>query len=303
MRSKPYLFLTLVILLWGMNYVIARVLSGLNPLRVSGILYAFFRYALGALTMVLVLAYQKSTFSRIRAHIRPYQLPLLLSAFFSAIFVLATHMSLEYISSGTTSIIINLFPIIVLLFGVLYMDEDLTLLKIVGFAIGSLAGIVFLSTVWTQSASLEIGILFAVIGMLAWAAYTITLYYLDGADKYVVMTIKHIISSVMVIPFILLFIIEGGTLIFVVDALSIAGLLFAGVLASGLAYVLYFASIEIIGASKASSFLFLAPFVSLAGDFFLGEPPEVLALLAGILAIVGVALVKSSDMLEKTEES
>ena len=76
--------------------------------------------------------------------------------------------------------------------------------------------------------------------------------------------------------------------------------LFSGVLGSGLAYVLYFSVIEMLGAARASSFLFLIPFVSLVGDFALGEPPEMLALLAGAVAILGVALVRLSDA-PKTE--
>ena len=66
-------------------------------------------------------------------------------------------------------------------------------------------------------------------------------------------------------------------------------------LASGLAYILYFTVIEILGAPRASSFLFLIPFVSLAGDFILGEPPHVIALVAGLIAIIGVALVRLSS--------
>ena len=106
------------------------------------------------------------------------------------------------------------------------------------------------------------------------------------------MTVKHVTSTVMILPFMLLMVLDGTSLILVLDAWSVAGLLFSGVLSSGLAYVLYFSSIESLGAPKASSFLFLVPFVSVAGDFVLGEPPEVITLIAGVIALVGVALVK-----------
>ncbi|MHA1909859.1 MAG: EamA family transporter, partial [Candidatus Thorarchaeota archaeon] len=77
------------------------------------------------------------------------------------------------------------------------------------------------------------------------------------------------------------------------------------VIASGLAYVLYFTAIEILGAPRASSFLFLIPFVSLVGDFILGEPPYLIALIAGLIAIIGVALVKfsSNDVESKKVQS
>lgn len=262
----------------------------------SGILYGFFRYVLGAMTMIFVLGAQRRSLHEMRNHIAPYARILLISAFFSAIFVISTHMSAEFISSGTTSIIVNLCPIVVLIFGVIYLGESLSVKKVAGFILGLVAGFLFLWNTLNSSSGVEFGVTLAIIGMLSWAAYTITLHYLEGADRYIVMTIKHVSSSFMILPFILLFVIEGGTLIFILDIWTILGLFFGGVLASGLAYVLYFTAIEVIGAPKASSFLFLVPFVSLIGDFVLGEPPYLLALIAGIVAIIGVALVRLSDL-------
>lgn len=99
----------------------------------------------------------------------------------------------------------------------------------------------------------------------------------------------------MITPFIVLVLLEGTPLVLAWDVYTIAGFLFSGILGSGLAYLLYFDAIEILGAARASSFLFLVPFVSIVGDFIIGEPPELAALIAGTVAIVGVGLVKMSD--------
>ncbi|MGY5859948.1 MAG: DMT family transporter [Candidatus Thorarchaeota archaeon] len=293
--------LAAIILLWGSNFVVARFLSGIDPIRVSGILYGFFRYFIGAITMVAVLIYNKQGVAEVRSEIAPYKKMLLLSAFASAIFVMTLHMSVEFISSGTSSIIVNLCPILVLIYGVHKFKERLTPLKIVGFLLGMIGGLVFLWNSLAILPGLELGIFFALIAMIAWGAYTITLHYLEGANKYIVMTVKHTVSSIMILPFIYLVLLEGTTLILIFDIWSIAGLLFSGVLASGLAYVLYFSAVEAIGAPKASSFLFLVPFVSVVGDFALGEPPEIITLLAGIIAIIGVALVRFSGVTESEE--
>lgn len=283
-----------IILLWGGNYVVSRFLSGIDPVRVSGVYFAFFRYFFGALTMVGVLLYQRQGLGEIRKEIQPYRNMLFLSALLSSIFVIAIHTSAEFVSSGTTSIIVNLCPILVLIYGIVYLRERLTPLKIFGFLLGLVGGVVFLWNSLALSPGLEIGIILALIGMIAWGLYTITLHYLEGANKYIVMTVKHAASTFMILPFILLFLLEGVSLILVVDAWSIIGLIYAGVLASGLAYVLYFTAIEVLGAPKASSFLFLVPFVSVAGDFVLGEPPQVVTLIAGAIALIGVALVRIS---------
>jgi drug/metabolite transporter (DMT)-like permease len=292
--------LAVIILLWGLNFVVSRFLSGIYPVRASGVLFALFRYSLGALTMVVVMIYQRKGVREIAEEVGPYRRMLLLSAFFSALFVIGTHTSTEFLPSGTTSIIVNLSPIIVLLFGVVFMSEKATPTKVLGFMLGFAGGVMYL---WTRILFLpgaEIGIVLALLGLFAWAGYTISLHYLEGANRYIVMTVNHITSSLMILPFILLMVLEGATLTLVWDAYTVAGFLFSGVLGSGLAYVLYFSAIEMLGAARASSFLFLIPFVSLVGDFALGEPPELLALLAGAVAILGVALVRLSDA-PKTE--
>ncbi|TFG28506.1 DMT family transporter [Candidatus Thorarchaeota archaeon] len=296
--KRPYLLLATIIVLWGMNFVVSRFLSGIEPVRVSGIFFGFFRYSLGAITMLFVLAFRRDGFSTIIEEVRPYKIILLLSAFFSAIFVMASHMSAEFVSSGTTSIIVNLCPIFVLLYGIKYLKESFTIGKAVGFVLGLIGGLIFLWNSIIFSPGFEIGVILALIAMIAWGSYTISLHYLEGANRYIVMTVKHVSSSLMIIPFILLLALDGTPFILVLDLWSIIGILFSGILASGLAYVLYFTAIEILGAPKASSFLFLVPFVSIIGDYVLGEPPALIALIAGSIALIGVGIVRWSTSSE-----
>lgn len=293
--QRPYALLAVVIILWGVNFIVSRILTGLSPVRVSGVYYALFRYLLGALTMITVLLIQRRSYTELKENLQPHYKMLGMSGVLSAIFVLAIHTSTEYISSGSTSILVNLSPIVVLVFCVAFTGERLTSRKIIGFVLGLFGALIFLYNSSLMGSDVVIGITLAIVGMFAWGFYTITLQYLEGADMYFVMTVNHVVSTLMIVPFLLLLFLEGVPLIFVLDMWSGLGLLFAGVLASGLAYVLYFAAIETIGASRASSFLFLIPFVSVLGDFILGEPPAFVLLLAGLIAILGVAIVRSSE--------
>ena len=68
--------------------------------------------------------------------------------------------------------------------------------------------------------------------------------------------------------------------------------IFAGAVSSGLAYIFYFQAIAALGASRAAALLFLVPLVSLLGDLMLGELPHAMALLSGLLALAGVALIQ-----------
>ena len=286
--------MAVVVLLWGTNIIVSRFLTGLEPVRVSGVFFALIRYVLAALTMLFIMVYQRKGPREINEETKPYRRVLLTSALFASIFVVALHTSTEFISSGTSSIIINLNPIIVLIFGVIFLKERLSPRKLLGFVLGFLGGSIFLFSSLSVIPGFEIGIVLAVIAMMMWGAYTITLHFLEGANRYIVMTVTHVTSSLIILLFIFGLLANGLQLILIIDSLSVAGLLFSGIIASGLGYVLYFTAIEELGASRASSFLFLMPFVSVTGDFLLGEPPELIILLAGIVAIIGVGLVRLS---------
>ncbi len=285
-----------VVLLWGTNIIVSRFLTGVDPVRVSGVFFALFRYVLAALTMIFIMIYQRKGPREINEETKPYRRVLLASVLFASIFVVALHTSTEFISSGTTSIIINLNPIIVLVFGVIFLKERLSPMKLLGFVLGFLGGSIFLFSSLSVVPGFEIGLVFAVLGMMMWGAYTITLHFLEGANRYTVMTVTHVTSSLIILLFIIGLLTNGVPLILIIDSLSVAGLLFSGVIASGIGYVLYFTAIEELGAPRASSFLFLMPFVSVIGDFLLGEPPEFVILLAGIVAIIGVGLVRLSGV-------
>lgn len=299
---KPYFLLVIIISLWGLNFIISRFLSGIDPVRVSGVLFALFRYSLGALTLIGVMAIQRKGPRVISEEIRPYRHLILLSAVFSAIFVIGIHTSTELITSGTSSIIVNLSPVVVLVFGVLFLKERLSVMKTLGFLLGLLGSLIFLWTSITIVPGIELGIILALVGTFAWGVYTITLHYLEGADRYIVITVTMVTSSLLLLSFVAVMIVQGFELILILDALSVTGLLISGVLGSGVAYVLYFTAVEALGATRASSFQFLIPFVSVAGDFVLGEPPELVILLAGLIAIIGVGLIRLSGLVEYSEE-
>lgn len=287
-----------VVLLWGSNIIVSRFLTGLDPVRVSGIVFALVRYAFGTLTLIFVMIYQRKGLSEINIETRPYRRTLLIGALFATVFVVALHTSTEFIPSGTSSIIINLSPILVLIFGVFFLKESLTPMKLLGFVMGFLGGSIFLINSLRVDPGFEIGIILALIGMTMWSAFTITLHYLEGANRYVVITVTHVTSFLIILFSVVGLVVGGAQLILVLDVLSIGGLLFSGVLASGLGYVLYFTAIEALGAPRASSFLFMMPFVNVIGDFLLGEPPELIILLAGMIAILGVGLIRYSATYE-----
>lgn len=298
--SHPYLVLSLVIFIWGLNFIIGRYLLStvfFGYVHITGVLFAFLRYLAGALTMVLILAVRKRRLINIREEMRPYTKVLLINILASSVFVLSSNQSQFYVSSGTTSIIINLCPLLVLIYGVWFLNEKVTIQKITGFALGFLGGLLFLYNSLQSGSGFNTGtgILLSIVAMATWAGYTVTLYYLGGADRVTVLGVQLTIATLLIVPFLGIYMLSSP-LVFVLDIWSMLGILFSGVISSGIAYILYFKTIESIGAPRAASFLFLIPFVSLLGDVMLKELPPPIALIGGVVAILGVALIKKDSL-------
>ena len=294
--NHPYLLLLLVIIIWGINHVVARCLSSpvlFGYIHITGVLLAFLRYATGALTLILILFLREGSLSEIHNQTRPFIGVMAVSILVSSVFVLAANQSQAYISAGTSSIIINICPVPVLIYGIFFLEEKLTIPKAIGFALGLLGGLMFLYNSLKSGGSSHVGwgVLLAVIAMIAWAGYTITLHYLEEANRLAVLSIQLAVSSLLIVPFLGVYAMTSP-LEFVFDIWSILGVLFCGIASSGIAYLLFFRAIEAIGAPKAASFLFLIPFVSLLGDIMLQELPPPTTLLGGVAAILGVALIK-----------
>lgn len=293
--SRSYLLLSLVILIWGINHIVARCMSSpvlFGYIHITGVLLAFLRYVTGALTMTVVLFLKDRSLFKIRDQMRPRLGVLAVSIFVSSVFVLAANQSQAYASAGTTSIIINICPVPVLIYGMFFLGEEITIRKAIGFALGLLGGLMFLYTSLKSEGSPHMawGVILATVAMFAWAGYTITLHHLEGVNRLAVISIQLTVSSLLIVPFLGVYLMSSP-LEFVLDIWSILGILFCGVASSGIAYLLFFRTIEAIGAPKAASFLFLVPFVSLFGDAMLQELPSPVALFGGIAAILGVALI------------
>ena len=296
--ARAYLGISGTLLLWGLNYWIGRCLASpvlFGTVHMPGIVYGFLRCALGAITLWLLLwlggSAGRGLFSGLSRHGRA----LFWSTFASSVFVLTAHASHAYVSATTTAVIVNLCPVLVLGYGVIFLHEGLPWPRLVGFGLGLVAGMVFLALSWRDGPGdgRGTGVLLSLLAMLAWAAYTISLHYLKGLDRALVLALQQTAATLLMLPFLLAY--GAARPIFIVpDLWSALGLAFGGILCSAVAYLLYFDAIRSLGATRVASLLTLVPVVTLLGDALLGDLPTPFALLAAALAIGGVALIRRS---------
>lgn len=78
-----------------------------------------------------------------------------------------------------------------------------------------------------------------------------------------------------------------------------AGFLYASLFAAGLANVLVFRAIRLLGPTRITAYQFLVPFIAVVlGAFFLGEPIRTAQLLGGLVIVAGVALTRAPASLD-----
>ena len=167
-------------------------------------------------------------------------------------------------------------PIFGLAWGALFRDERVTLRKATGLAENPLIG-------WAVAAALGACCLYGVVGVLIKRVAA-------GVSPRAMAAGNQLAAAVVLIP-----LLPFVPPLVVPSALVIANVVALALLASGVAFILYFRLIADVGATRALTVTYLIPlFGILWGALFLGEALPAAALAGGVLILAGTVLVTRS---------
>jgi drug/metabolite transporter (DMT)-like permease len=180
-------------------------------------------------------------------------------------------------------------PIFGLVWSALFRDERITLHKAAGLALG-IAGVALIARPaglapdplfgWAVAAALGACCLYGVTGVLIKR-------YASGASPRGMAAGNQLAAAVVLIPLLPLLPPLAAP-----SALVIANLLGLALLASGVAFLLYFRLIADVGATRALTVTYLIPLFGIFwGWLFLGEALPAAALAGGVLILAGTVLV------------
>ncbi len=203
----------------------------------------------------------------------------------------------RYTTVATATLCYYLAPVIVTLASPFVLHERLTLQKALCVA-AALLGMVFVSGVLQTGAggSLSMkGVCFGVGAAVFYACIVFInkkLVHISAFDT----TIMQLgISSVVLLPYVLL-IERAGTSVTAVTLSTIALLLTVGILHTGVAYALYFGSIQKLPAQTVALFSFIDPIVAiLLSALLLKERMDLFSVIGAVLVLGSTLL---SEMLE-----
>ena len=286
-RIRSYAMLISSMLIFGTIGIFRRMIP------VSSSMLACFRGLMGGLLLLLFIRLRRK---RIRHGIglRKCGLLCLTGGIMGANWI-ALFEAYNYTTVGTATLCYYMQPTIVILLSPLLFHERLGRKKLL-CALVSLIGMCFVSGI-TESGGIRLGELRGVfLGLLAAALYAAVVILnkkVQIEDAYEKTIIQLFSAAIVLLPYLL---ITGEALSAEnLSATSIVMLLIVGLVHTGVAYVLYFGSMEGLQAQSIAVLSYIDPISALVlSAIFLGEHLTACGLIGAVM-IIGAALVSELD--------
>jgi len=286
----PYVYLTIVPLIWAGNFIVGKVLiASLPPFCITA-----GRFFVGALILGLLFLYQKNK-SGLNRELKLKILILGLSGVFA--FNSLVYVGLKYTSAINATLINSFNPIVTIYFSWLYLKEKISIKQI----LGSLVAVVGIMTIESQGSwsvlynlDFNIGDLIIFIDTFIWAIFTVLGKNVMSVLSPLETTTYSILAG---LPF--LFLAAGWEVSQSQISISwpvVSGILYLGVFATVLAFIWYYKGIQLVGVAKSANFYNLIPVYSFfLAVFFLHEQITIYHILGGVFVVLGI-LISSSKL-------
>ncbi|WP_046213800.1 DMT family transporter [Paenibacillus wulumuqiensis] len=295
--NQKRLFLTyglvfFVTAIWGLNIVIIKVLVEYLPPQTM----TAFRIMMAGFTALITIVLGKS----FRHLSKKEWIYTLLGMLFGVILhhsLIA--VGLTMIDASNASLILALVPLTTAILAVLFLSEQLTKLRIVGFIL-ALTGVFFIQGGSLSNMQLSQGELILLIAMVVQAISFIFVKKATATiDSKQVTTIMYLLGSIGLL--IISFITEPKGLSEMTSASLFIYFLFivSGIVATGVGYIVFNAAIQQIGAGQTAIFNNFVPFFGLVfSALFLNETITAPQLIGFVFIVAGVLF--GTGYIEKT---
>jgi len=286
--------------IWGLTFVSTKVLlETFSPLWILLI-----RFAIGFLILCLIRPHI------LRARSKKDQLYFVFAGITGvACYYLLENVALVYTTATSVGVIVAAAPLFtVLLEALMGNRSSLHVPFFIGFAI-ALFGLILvamgsegtdLSSLFASSYAF--GNLLALFATFVWALYSVLLKKISDRGYETIAVTKQTFfwGLVVILPATLLF---GGAYPAADQAfelVNVGNLLFLGVIASAVCFITWGIAVKHLGASKASTYIYLDPVVTAtASILILREPCNASIVLGIVLTIVGLIVSNSKKLVER----
>jgi drug/metabolite transporter (DMT)-like permease len=285
-RRLAELAVLVVMVFWAGNFIVVKGAVGIVP----PIAFTFLRYALAAVTLLVLLRVREGTLKLPTGDV--LRIAVLGSVGFGC-YQIIWPVALQTIPAGDSALLIATTPVITALLAVATGADVANPVKL----FGALVSFVGVAMVIAAGQGLDLGVSFVgdlltLVAAACWAVYTVF-----GAD--VLRRHSPLVATTWAIVFGTLFMAPIGIAQLATMDLSLIGpgvvvaVVYAGTLAAGVSNVVVFHGLKLLGPTRVTAFQFLVPALAVVlAAIFLGEAIRPVQVLGGIVILAGVALLR-----------
>lgn len=270
---------------WGISWPTSKILT----VYTDTFTLLFLKFFISAVSMIPVLFFLKEKrFFNIKI-----VKPLIYATIFIMIYNVFFFIGLKYGYSGLGGVLVTgSNPIFTFLIVAFLEKVKIPNIQKIALILGIIGTVITMDIIGLKASELlSGGNLLFLIASLMWSLVTIKSVEAKPYVNSLIFTLYLYISSSFV-SFIFFVPVENIYAIFDYDYIFWINLIFTTAITSGFATTFYFVASNIIGASKASSFIFLVPVVALLSSAILmGEIPKLTTIIGGSILIIAVWLI------------
>ena len=275
---------------WAANFIVVKAANE----QIPPVTFAFLRFGMAALTLLLALRWREGSFGwpgRDAAAI------IGLGALGFGVYQIMWSIALQDIPAGDSALLIAATPVITALLAVVSRADVLTQRKLAGSLV-SFAGV---AVIVASGPGLTVG--GAIIGdaltlgaAVCWSVYTAFGAPILRRHSPLRTTAWAMVGGTLVLA--IPGLVQGwGVSWSAIDASAWAGLAFSAFIPAGLANVVVFNAIKLLGPTRITAYQFLVPFIAvLLGAAFISEPVRIGQLIGGVVIVIGVIVTRSDRL-------
>ena len=274
---------------WGFSWTSGKILTDYgDPLT-----FSLLRFALTFVSLLVLLPLMKEKLTISTKGIWN----LLISSALISIYTFLFFKGVSVGKAGAGGVLVTVLnPIIIYAMTISLSRRKPTRNEAIGLALGLVAGVVLLRLTTQADEIFKAGNIYFLLAACSWAVLS---RFTSKAGKYG----SSLSFSLWVygISTCLMFIFAGASstasTLQKSDGMFWGNLFFSATITTSLATTFYFVATSRIGASRASSFIFMVPFSAALGSWmFLGEVIEMHTIIGGLLGIAAVYILNRKDV-------
>ena len=281
---------------WGFSWTSGKILSHYS----DALTISFLRFALTFVSLIFILLMMREKMSVSQRGFKDLAIASVLISLYTYLFFKGVSIG----KAGAGGVLVTVLnPILTYAITMVLAKRKPTRNEFLGLALGLLAGVILLKLTTNAEEIFRAGNIYFLFAALSWSvlsrftakasrygssvSFSCWMYGIGTALMFLFTGIDPIVVTVA----------DG-------DVTFWGNLFFSATITTSLATTFYFVATSKIGASKASSFIFMVPFsAALSSWIFLGEVIEAHTIIGGFLGIAAVYILNKKEKITTVDKS